>query len=84
MHLLPRCKKQMRAVKDLSEVPRAHYRLSPKPLAVYAKQGVDPKIAMGRAFASGGYTLKEIAAYFGVNYSTVSWAVQVYEKRANA
>jgi len=31
---------------------------------------------MAHAFASGGYTLKEIADYFGVHYSTVSRAVK--------
>ncbi|MBK1701317.1 helix-turn-helix domain-containing protein, partial [Thiococcus pfennigii] len=32
--------------------------------------------AMARAFATGVYTMQEIAAFFGVHYSTVSRAVR--------
>ena len=65
------------ARQDLSEIPRAHRRPPPQPLAAYAKGRGDPKAAMVRAFSSGGYTLKEIADYFGVHYgSTVSQAVR--------
>jgi len=31
---------------------------------------------MARAFATGVYTMQEIAAFFGVRYSTVSRAVR--------
>ncbi|MBI3898353.1 MAG: helix-turn-helix domain-containing protein, partial [Gammaproteobacteria bacterium] len=34
-----------------------------------------PKQAMQNAYATGHYTLSEIARYFGVHYSTVSRAV---------
>jgi len=72
----------VRASQDLSEVPRAQRRAPPKPLAIYAKQSPDRQMAMARAFASGGYTLKAIAGYFGVHYSTVSRAVKNAELRA--
>jgi len=68
--------KRITAHQDLSEVPRAQRRAPPKSLARYAKQTGTPSEAMAHAFASGGYTLKEIADYFGVHYSTVSRAVK--------
>jgi transposase len=34
-----------------------------------------PEAAMAAAYASGGYTMDQIAAYFGVHYSSVSRAV---------
>ena len=61
---------------DLSEIPRAHRRPPSKPLAWYAQTSRDPHRAMTRAFISGGYTLKDIAEYFAVHYSTVSRAVK--------
>ena len=68
--------RRLRASQDLSEVPRAQRRAPAKPLAMYAKQSRDHWIAMARAYASGGYTLKAIADHFGVHYSTVSRAVK--------
>lgn len=76
--------KRQSARQDLSEIPRAHRRPPPKPLAAYAQGRGDPKAAMVRAFASGGYTLKEIAQYFGVHYSTVSRAVKSQEDSSRA
>ena len=35
----------------------------------------DPKQGMRSAYASGDYTLSQIAGHFGVHYSTVSWAL---------
>ena len=64
------------APEQLSEVPRAQHRAPPKPLAWYAKRTRTVSTAMVQAFASGGYTLKEIGEYFGVHYSTVSRAVK--------
>jgi len=35
---------------------------------------------MAAAYAAGDYTLQQIAATFGVHYSTVSWVVKRWEK----
>ena len=71
-----RVQKGIRVEQDLSEIPRAQYRAPGHPLEWYGKAGRDSKEAMVRAFVSGGYTLKEIADYFGVHYSTVSRVVK--------
>jgi len=73
---ITRMQKRITAHQNLSEVPRAQRRAPPKSLARYAKQNGTASEAMAHAFASGGYTLKEIADYFGVHYSTVSRAVK--------
>jgi DNA-binding MarR family transcriptional regulator len=36
---------------------------------------------MARAYSSGGYTMAEIGAHFGVHYMTVSRAVKVFEQQ---
>lgn len=58
----------------LTEVPRAQRRTPAKPLAYYVRRA-DPKQGMQLAYASGDYTLSQIAEHFGVHYSTVSRAV---------
>lgn len=75
-----RLQRKINASEDLSEIPRAQRRPAPKPLSHYERQTKDPKLAMARAHAVGGYTLKEVAQHFGVHYSTVSRAVRMYEK----
>lgn len=65
---------------DLAEIPRAQRRPLAKPLAAYAATGGDRGAAMAAAYASGDYSMKAIAAHFGVHYATVSRAV----KRAEA
>jgi hypothetical protein len=57
---------------DLSEVPRAQRRPKPKPLADYAEMYPERDQAIAAAYASGGYTLKTIGAYFGLHYAQVS------------
>lgn len=67
---------------DLREVPRVQRRaISPK-LDDYAKRQ-DRRRAMAQAYLSGNFTMKEIAAHFGVHYSTVSRAVRAEEYREN-
>jgi REP element-mobilizing transposase RayT len=58
--------------RDLSEVPRAQHRRKPKSLSEYARMHSDRDEAIAAAYASGGYTLKEIGAHFGLHYSQVS------------
>ena len=65
---------------DHAEIPRAQRRPLARSLAAYAADGGDRDAAMAAAYASGDYTMKAIAAHFGVHYATVSRAV----KRAEA
>ena len=58
----------------LKEIPRAQRRAPAKPLAHYVRLP-DTEHGMQSAYASGAYTLAQIAAHFGVHYSTVSRAV---------
>lgn len=45
-----------------------------KPLAWFAETYPEPHEAMARAHLDGGYSQPQVAAYFGVHYSTVSRA----------
>lgn len=67
--------KQMDALidgdKDLSEVPSSQRRGIPATLDEY-KLKYERNEAIAAAYASGGYTLKEIGAHFGLHYATVS------------
>jgi len=56
----------------LREVPRAQRRALAEPLAGFARRYPNHGEAMARAFASGVSTMQEIAAFFGMHYSTVS------------
>ena len=69
----------------LREVPRAQRRALAEPLASFAHRYPDRGEAMARAFATGVYTMQEIAAFFGLHYSTVSRAVRRFdvEHRSN-
>jgi REP element-mobilizing transposase RayT len=69
----------------LREVPRAQRRALAEPLASFARRYPERGEAMAQAFATGVYTMQEIAAFFGVHYSTVSRAVRRFdaERRAN-
>ncbi len=53
-----------------SEVPRCQRAW--KSLDRYARDAGDRDAAIQAAYASGAYTLKEIAVYFGLHYATVS------------
>ncbi len=66
--------------RDLSEVPRAQRRPPAKPLAEYAALHPDRDVAIAAAYASGGYTLKEIGEYFGLHYARVSRIVRGAKK----
>lgn len=60
----------------LSEVPRLQRRPSPLGLNDYARRAATRNEAICVAYRSGGYTMRAIAAHFGVHYSTVSRAVR--------
>ncbi|MBI3793827.1 MAG: transposase [Nitrospinae bacterium] len=61
---------------DLSEIPRNQRLHPPKPLVEILLETGSKKKAMVSAYLGGGYTLKEIATFLGVHYTTVSRVVK--------
>jgi hypothetical protein len=59
-----------------TEIPRAQRRPVAQPIEYYRLAHDDRRSAMAAAFASGDYTMRQIADAFGVHYSTVSRAVR--------
>jgi transposase-like protein len=55
-----------------------------KPLDYYRKRHRDQKAAMAAAYASGDYSMQQIATAFDVHYATVSRAVGAAEKPLGA
>ena len=62
--------------RDLSEVPQAKARPRPKTLEHYAKRNPERDQAIAAAYASGGYSMREIGDFFGLHYSRVSKIVR--------
>jgi len=62
--------------KDLSEVPSSQRRLLPKRLDEYKAMASTRNQAIKLAYQSGGYSMKEIADYFGLHYTSVSRIVR--------
>ena len=62
--------------KALSEVPHKQKRKPARPLEFYRASFDAPAEAVCAAYASGGYTQKAIADFFGLHYSTVSKMVK--------
>ena len=60
------------------EDPARQRRAPPKPLPVYAARK-DRDAAIAEAYASGGYSMKEIGDHFGLHYSYVSRIVRRVE-----
>lgn len=67
---------------DLTEIPRAQRRPKAKPLPHDASRYQDTKRLMVDAYATGDYTMKQIAEHFTVHYSTVSRAIKKAEQGA--
>jgi len=65
---------------DLAEIPRAQRCPLARPLAYYRDSCPDRRQAMAAAYASGRYTMHQIAQFFGVHYATVSRAVKRREE----
>jgi REP element-mobilizing transposase RayT len=57
---------------DRSEIPRIQRRAGGKPLSYYSSRFKQRNVAIQATFDSGDYTQKEIAAHFGLHYSSVS------------
>ena len=57
---------------DLSEIPVSQRRPMPKSLDFYAQKYNDRDEAMLAAYQSGGYSMKDLAKYFDLHYTSVS------------
>lgn len=57
---------------DLSEIPASQRRPMPKSLDYYAQKYNDRDQAMLAAYQSGGYSMKDLAKYFDLHYTSVS------------
>lgn len=58
--------------KDLSEIPTSQRKEKAKELQWYEQQAASRNDAIKRSYESGGYTMKEIGAYYNLHYSRVS------------
>lgn len=65
---------------QVKEVPRAQRRAKAPALDAISARHRERDAAMAAAFATGQYTLAQIAEHFGVHYSTVSRAVRGAEQ----
>jgi hypothetical protein len=74
-------KHQKERDQNLGEVPRAQRRMLAEPLAYYQQHYENRREGMAAAYATGDFTMKEIADVFGV-HSTVSLAVKEFEMAA--
>ena len=62
---------------NLDEVPRPQKRQPPKPIETYEDMMVSRNEAIVLAYHSGGFSMTEIAAYFGIHYSSVSKIIKL-------
>ncbi len=62
----------------LREIPRTQRRPLVAPIEEYRRLYEDRREGMAAAFASGDYSMREIAVAFGVHYSTVSRVVKAH------
>jgi REP element-mobilizing transposase RayT len=68
------------AATESAEVPRVQRAAAAKPLDDYRAGAASRRDAMADAYASGVYSMSEIARHFGVHYTTVSRAVRAAER----
>ncbi|MGM0594575.1 MAG: REP-associated tyrosine transposase [Pseudomonadota bacterium] len=61
---------------DEVSVPRAQRRAPPEPLEVLATRYPDRNEAIVAAYSTGGYSYREIAAFFGIHLATVGRVVR--------
>ena len=57
---------------DLSEIPLIQRRSSPQSIEYYETKCKDRNQAILAAYQSGGYSMKELASYFALHYTSVS------------
>ena len=67
--------------KELSEIPISQRRALPKELSYYAEKYKIRNEAIISAYASGGYSLKEVGEYFGLHYSTISGIIRRHKSK---
>ncbi len=67
---------KMESDKDLSEIPSAHKRPLAKTLEYYDNQYPNRNTSIIKAYASGGYSMKEIGDYYNLHYSRISRIVK--------
>jgi len=67
--------------KALSEIPMSQRRALPESLSYYAKKYKERNEAIACAYASGGYSLKEVGDYFDLHYSTVSGIIKNHKSK---
>ncbi|ADE13452.1 protein of unknown function DUF1568 [Nitrosococcus halophilus Nc 4] len=72
--------RQLDSEQDLSEVPSAQRRPVAKPLEYFSRKYRDRDTAIVQAYASGGYSMKEIGAHFGLHYSRISRIIRAADK----
>jgi putative transposase len=73
---------QISANEALDEIPKTQKRPLAQPLEYYTETIANSAEAMACAYATGQYTMKEIALHFGVHYCSVSRAVRRYGRDA--
>jgi putative transposase len=81
-HFIARMQLQLTAGSALDEIPQVQRQGPHATLDNLARAYDDWCAAMVAAYLSGAYTMKTIAAYFGVHYSTVSRAIRNSGRRA--
>lgn len=64
---------------EIGEIPRQQRRAIAKPLAHYAKHEPSRDAAIVAAYATGDYTMQEIAQHFDIHYATVSRIIRKSE-----
>ncbi|MFZ5843362.1 MAG: transposase [Pseudomonadota bacterium] len=64
---------------ETGEIPRQQRRAMAKPLAHYAKREPSRDAAIVAAYATGDYTMQEIAEHYGIHYATVSRIIRKSE-----
>ncbi len=57
---------------DISEIPVSQRRSIPKSLDYYSGEFTEKDRAIRAAYESGGYTMKALATYFGLHYTSIS------------
>ena len=72
---------QVEMDRELSEIPLSQRRPIPKPISYYAQKYKIRNDAIVFAYASGGYSLKELGDYFKLHYSTVSGIIKNHKSK---
>lgn len=67
---------ESRTIKEIPRIQRSGYG---KPLSGYEREAGARNEAIGRAYASGDFSMQEIGEYFGIHYSRVSRIVRAFE-----